>query len=392
MEFCGIVCEFNPFHNGHKFLIDQIKQNYKFDLVCIMSGNFVQRGIPAIEEKYNRAKKAIEANADMVVELPCIYACSNAENFAFGAIKTLAALDITHLAFGIENSSLETLDKIAELKVKNSIEFQNAFKNEIQNGINYNTSLKRSIANTIKEENIIDILNKPNNILAIEYLYAIKKLNLKIIPIAINRTDNGFFDKQSKNEFLSATAIRERLFNNENINKFVPGFAKIENYFSKTENEIYEKFIIHKIRSTPASVLEKLYDYNEGIEYRIKEKANQYSNLNDIINAVATPRYRIARINKLLLYPLLNITKDIQMKASKSKPVCKLLAINKNKKYLLSQIKKSKVNLISTNKEYLTLTKTQKEIIDIDLNASNIYNLIMSNINNNDKKIGTIFK
>lgn len=391
MDFCGIVCEFNPFHNGHKYLIDQIKQNYGFDIVCLMSGNFVQRGIPAIENKHERAKKAILAGADMVAELPCIYACSNAENFAFGAIKTLSSLGITHLAFGIENTSLEILNKIADLKTKNSIEFQNSFKNEIQNGINYNTALKRSIAKNINIDNITEILNKPNNILAIEYLCAIKKLNSKIIPIAINRCDNGFYSNKSKNQFLSATTIREKLNNSENIDNFVPYFAKISKVFTKEQNDIYEKFIINKIRTTQAKALEYFYDYNEGIEYRIKEMSEKYSSLDEIKNAIATPRYRLARINKLMLYPLLNITKNIQQKSEKSKSVCKLLAIKTDKKYLLSQIKKSKINLIATNKDYENLNKIQKEIIDIDLNASNIYSLITADTHNKDKKIGTMF-
>lgn len=393
MNFCGIICEFNPFHNGHEYLINTINTNFNCDIVCIMSGDFVQRGAPAIECKYERAQKAITAGADMVVELPCIYACSNAENFAYGAIKTLAALGITHLAFGIEETNIETLNKIADLKITNSQEFQNAFKNEIQNGINYNTALKRTISNSfVDRENISQVLNKPNNILAIEYLCAIKKLNLKIEILAINRIDNGFVSSISNGKFLSATAIRKKIYVGEDTSMFIPKYAQIKKHFSKSEFEIFEKLAIHKIRTSEPKELEKFYDYGEGIEYRIKQKADKFSTLDQIIENVSTPRYRKPRVCKLLLYPLLGITKQIEIIAKKSKPAAKLLSIKKEKKYLLSKIKKSKINLIVTNNDYKLLNNNQKQMINIDQTSSNIYGLVTSQINNKDKKIGVIFK
>ena len=202
MQFCGIICEFNPFNNGHKYLITEVKKQTNMPVVCLMSGDFVQRGMPAIQDKFTRAKNAVINGADAVVELPTVFACSNAENFAFGAVKILDKLGATTLAFGIENCSLETLDKIAEIKLANSISFQNAFKNEIENGINYNTALKRAISKEIGDEKIFEVLSKPNNILAIEYLTAIKKLKSKIKPLAINRIDNGYNSTQENAEFL----------------------------------------------------------------------------------------------------------------------------------------------------------------------------------------------
>lgn len=393
MKIYGIICEFNPFHNGHEYLIDKIKSYGDGDIICLMSGNFVQRGEPAIEEKYARATKACTAGADMIIELPCIYACSNAENFAFGAIKTLKALGITHLAFGVENTSIEILEKIADIKLKNSIEFQNAFKNEIENGICYNTALKRAIAKQFKDnEKILEILNKPNNILACEYLTAIKKLNAAIIPLAINRCDNGFESINNKDKFLSATAIRKLIYDKKDIKKFLPKYANILNPLTPSQKEIFEKIVILNIRNIQPAKLEKFYDYSEGIEYRIKEMADKFSNLNDIINNVSTPRYKVSRVNKLLIYPTLNISKNLVKLSKTTKPFAKLLVIKKDKKYLLSFVKKSKLNLIITNKDYKLLNKNQKSIINIDLHASNLYNLIISNEHNKDKKIGVIFK
>ena len=391
MQLCGIICEFNPFHNGHKYLIEQAKKLTGEKIVCLMSGNFVQRGEPAFQEKYQRAKNAIFCRADVVLELPTIYACSNAENFAYGSIKTLKALNVKHLAFGIENTTLEILQRIADIKYKNSISFQNSFKNEIENGINYNTALKRAIAKEANYENITEILEKPNNILAIEYLTAIKKLNANITPIAIQRVDNGYNSNIELNSYLSASGIREKLLGGGDISKFIPQEASISEYFNETHKIIFNTLSIYTIRNKKPTELEKCYDYNEGIEYRIKKLANQTSYLDDLINLVATPRYRVARVKKLLLYPLLNITKQLVELAKKSKPVSKVLAIKKSNKDFLSSINKKKICLITTNKDYENLPASCKKVIDVDLSASSLYCAITNKQNNNDKKTGVLF-
>ncbi len=391
MQLCGIICEFNPFHNGHKYLIDQAKKLTDSKIVCLMSGNFVQRGEPAFQEKYERAKNAINCGADVVLELPTIYASSNAENFAYGSIKTFKALGTKYLAFGIENTELEILQKIAEIKFQNSVSFQNSFKNEIENGINYNTALKRAIAKEINYDNITEILDKPNNILAIEYLTAIKKLDANITPIAIKRIDNGYNSNIALDSYLSASGIREIILGGGNATKFIPAETTIENFFNKTHKQVFETLAIFTLRNKAPKELEKCYDYNEGIEYRIKKFADQSSNLDELTNLIATPRYRIARVKKLLLYPLLGVTKKLQETAKTSKAVTKVLAIKKSCKDFLSLAPKSKICLITTNKDYENLPMACKKIIDVDLVASNLYNTVIQKQNNNDKKTGVLF-
>ena len=279
MNFCGIVCEFNPFHNGHEYIIQEAKKQSGSEIICLMSGDFVQRGAPAIESKYERAKKAILAGANTVLELPCLHACSNAENFAFGSIKTFKALGIKKIAFGIEHTSIDILKQVAKLKFENSTRFQSAFKNEIQNGINYNTALKRSIASTLGDDGILEVLNKPNNILAIEYLTSMLKLDHEMEIFAIDRTDNGYVSKTNKNQFLSASSIRDLISNNQDHSAFVPKYAIVQKPFNKIENEIFEKMSILKIKQTPVTSLAKLYDYAEGIEYRIVKSATLFGSL-----------------------------------------------------------------------------------------------------------------
>ena len=283
------------------------------------------------------------------------------------------------------------MQKIADIKYQNSISFQNSFKNEIENGINYNTALKRAIAKELGEDDITNILDKPNNILAIEYLTAIKKLNAKITPIAINRIDNGYNSNIAFDSYLSASGIREKLLGGGDISKFIPKEAQIFEYFNKTHKQIFDTLSIFSLRNKDAKDLEKCYDYNEGIEYRIKKFANQTSSLDDLTNLIATPRYRLARVKKLLLYPLLGITKQVQEIAKKSKAVSKVLAIKKSCKDFLSGANKSKICLITTNKDYENLPSSCKKIIEIDLTSSNLYNCIIQKQNNNDKKTGVLF-
>lgn len=391
MDFCGIICEFNPFHNGHQYLIEQAKKLTNKPIVCLMSGDFVQRGTPAIQEKYTRAKAAIGGGAACVLELPAIFACSNAENFATGAVRILDKLGASHLAFGIEETNLELLQQIAEIKFNNSVEFQNCFKNEIENGINYNTALKRAIAKQLGDEKAVEILSKPNNILAIEYLTAIKKLGSKIIPVAISRADNGYNSCKQKGKFLSASGIRKKISHGQDVSQFMPNQPEMNLIFNSAHQNIFDTVALLKIRFANPAELEKYYDYNEGIEYRIKKQANSATNLAELTEMVATPRYRKARVQKLLIYPLLGITKKLETQAKTTKPAVKVLAISKNFKQFLSEINKTKINLIATNKDYENLNSSQKQIIEIDLAASNLYNTLTQKNNNNDKKIGTLF-
>ena len=392
MNFCGIICEFNPFHNGHEYIISQAKKITGCEIVCLMSGNFVQRGCVAFQNKFKRAENAINHGATAVIELPTIYACSNAENFALGAVKILNSLGASFIAFGIKNTNLETLEKIARLKLKNSVTFQNAFKNEIENGINFNTALKRAIAKELGDETVLEILKEPNNILAIEYLTAILKLGSKIKPIAIERTDNGFLSEKADSKFLSANAIREKVYASESVDLFVPKNAKIDDFTSKNSIKTLECLEIFKIRELSPQAISKFYDMNEGIEFRIKKAAETFENFDEIKKEICSPRYREPRVNKLLLYPLLNVTKKTISNSFKTKPVAKLLAIKKERKNdFLKKIDKSKINLIVKGKDYQSLNKKQIAVINVDLVASNIFSLITSKKPNLDKKIGTIF-
>lgn len=384
MEFCGVICEFNPFHNGHKFLFDEIKARTGCEIVCLMSGDFVQRGEMAIESKFERAKKAIMAGAAMVIELPTVFACSNAENFSSGAIRILKHLNIKKLAFGVENASLEMLQAVAKLKAENSEEFQLAFHNEIENGINFNAALRRAIIQKLPEAE--QLICSPNNILAVEYLTAIITQKAHITPLAIERSDNGYQSKTAHGKFLSASSIRELIMEGKDVSRFVP----YEIHRTLGAEQKLECLQIMSLRKSSAAALEKCYDMSEGIEFRIKEMSDKFATINEIAENVSTARYRRARVNKLLLYPLLEITKQ-KVKLSKRRlPAVRVLAVSKNNKQVLSAFAKSKLPLVVTNDDYNKLSAAQKIIMDTDFLASEIFRTIEGS-EKNDKKMGTMF-
>lgn len=388
MNFCGIICEFNPLHNGHEYIISKAKELTGKNVLCLMSGNFVQRGEPAICDKFERARSAVACGASAVLELPAVYACSCAENFAFGAVKIFEALGIDTMACGVENVKPETLEKIAELKLKNSVEFVNCFKDELQNEINFNVALRRSIAKNLPEEDIEQILSSPNNILAVEYLTAIKKLKANIRLLTIERINNK--KKSDANKYLSAKTIRERILNGEGVDSFIPKNAKLTKIFDKNCLKTLKTIQLLKIRQAEPSELFDCYDYNEGIEYRIKKLSVTAHNLDELATLTASARYREARIKKLLLYPLLNITKKVEALARTTKPAVKLLAIKKEDKTLLKTYNKDRISILSCNKDYLNLNREQQKIAALDLRASEIYRTILEE-EKNDKKNGTLF-
>ncbi len=192
MKICGIICEYNPFHNGHLYLLEQAKAQTNADaIVCIMSGGFVQRGEIAIIDKYTRAKHAILAGADAVIELPTVFATANAELFAKGAVHILSSIpDFSHLCFGAEDENAEKLIKTAKLLLDEPIEISQKIKGELTKGVSYAKARANAWSGIIDE----GYISSPNNILALEYVKALltKNSNADICPI--KRIGSGYND------------------------------------------------------------------------------------------------------------------------------------------------------------------------------------------------------
>lgn len=328
----GIICEFNPFHKGHRHLIDSVK-NDGDGIICCMSGNFVQRGEPAVYEKFSRAKTAVENGADLVIELPTLCSTQSAQGFAKAGVTILESTGICDmLCFGAENADTSALKSIAqEIKQRDS-----EIKEELKKGISY-PAARRNVLGS-------HLLDSPNNILAIEYLtYA-------AIPChAVERIGKGH---DSDDEIFSASQIRKGL--------------SIEEIHSLKN---CEKAILYKLRSMSADDFANIEDVSEGLENRILRAVQTGTNTEEIYDLIKTKRYTHSRIRRIILRSFLGITKDMP----KEPKYIRVLAFNKKGQEMLAEMKKKATLPIIT--KYSDCGEDTKPLFETECKFTDIYNL-----------------
>lgn len=387
-KILAIVSEYNPFHNGHLYHLQKSKKELNPDYsICIMSGNFCERGDTSIIDKWSKAEAALKCGFDLVVELPVLYSISSAENFAEGALKILDAFgsNVT-LSFGSECGNLDTLNNIANVLYDEPKEFTTILTHELAKGLSYPKARENALLiylNNVRKYS--NILSNPNNILGIEYLKAIKKLKSNVIPFTIKRIDAGYNSLKIKDRLASATAIRNLIKNNEDVKKLMPtpSFNILSENIKhgKIINNIsaFEKEIIYTLRKMSIQEIANLQDVSEGLENSIKQAANSCNNLEDLINSIKSKRYTRSRIQRILLYSILNITKKNIQDSYRTKPYIRVLGISQKGKILLSQISnsKSKQPVITSVKKFMdnNNNKILKNMMEKDILASNIYTL-----------------
>ena len=385
----GIIAEYNPFHNGHSYHIKKAKELAKADyIVVIMTGNFTQRGNTSIINKWEKAKIALENEVDMVIELPTVYATSSAENFASGAIKIFKELGfITHISFGMEEKSLEELNNIAEVLVKEPRNYVISLKTELEKGVSYPKAREQALVKYFNDKKYEEIINQPNNILAIEYLKAMRIYKLDAKTIGIKREKVDYNSKSVVDEYASATAIRHLLLSNnfEKISKTVPKSTmrvlteNVKNDTRVLDLTEFEKMIVYKIRLMSIKEIYNIPDVTEGLENAIKTAASKTNNILELIELVKSKRYTQTRIQRILVYILLGITKkDIEM-SKKVFPYIRILGVTKNGKKLLSYIKSK--NIISSVKSFeeINVNRNYKRMLEIDKIATDIYTIAYKN-------------
>ena len=378
----GIIAEYNPFHNGHLYQIKKAKELTKANkVIVVMTGNFTQRGEPSLINKFEKSKIALQNEVDMVIELPTIYSISSAENFALGGVKVLNELgNIDYLVFGIEEENILDLEKIAEILVNENDEFKEAIKQELNKGISHPKARELALQKVLLSENVENILQKPNNILTIEYLKAIKNTNSKIKPFAIKRQKSMHNDKKITEEFTSGSHIR-KLFTENKLNEIkavVPKYSyekllelRERGEYITSINE-FSDIIIYKIRMMTNQEISKIADINEGLENNIKEAADTSTTAEEIINKVSSKRYTKTRISRILTYILLDITKEDMEQSKKEMPYIRVLGINKRYENILSSINNNKL-IISLKK--FEDNNGQNNILNIDKKATEIYTI-----------------
>ena len=386
----GIIGEYNPFHNGHKYHLEESKRILHADYsVAIISGNFVQRGNVSVIGKWSKAEMALNNGVDLVLELPTIYSVSSAENFAYGAIKTLNALNIVdYVSFGSEIGNLETLNLFAEIFTKQPSEYISLLNHELSKGLSFPKARENAALMYLNDiRKYSNVLSSPNNILGIEYLKALKKTKSSIRPLTIKRENVQYNDISIKNNFASATSIREMLIKNK-LSK-IPYVMPKETYkvfyncYQKghivKDLSRYEKEIIYTLRKMTLEEISNLPDVSEGLENNIKNAANSCNTLEEFMNIIKTKRYTSTRIKRILVYALLGITKKDMKDSTKNIPYVRVLGFNQKGKELLSVISNNarNIDIITSVKKYIdnNPSKYSKRMLDIDINATNIYTL-----------------
>lgn len=384
----GIVSEYNPFHNGHIHHLEISKQLTKTDFtVAVMSGNFVQRGDTALVDKWTRTEMALKGGIDLVLELPTVYAISSAENFADGAVKILNSLGVVdYLSFGSEVGEISPLNDVASILYKEPKEFSSLISAQLKSGLSYPRAREIALSQFFgTSQKYTDILNNPNNILGVEYLKSIKKHRSHIKPLTIKRDYSDYNSKTVRNGIASATAIRTMIQNGKNPHRVVP-FETYELLDACLENgkvipdlSVFEKEIIYILRRMTLSEIASLPDVSEGLENRIKLAVNSVNNLNDLISNIKTKRYTQSRIQRILLYALLNISqKDINA-SKRLTPYIRVLGFNKHGKRIISAIAAAnpKLKIIVSVKKFMENCNDNalRNMISKDIFASNVYTL-----------------
>lgn len=386
----GIIAEYNPFHNGHLYHIKKsIEETGASSVICVMSGNFVQRGNISIVDKWTKTKMALANGVDLVLELPTIYSVSSAENFAEGAIRLLDSLKIVDtISFGMEAKDIASLNNIANVLYTEPKEYTTILEHELRKGVSFPKARENAVMmylNDIKQ--YANILTGSNNILAIEYLKAIKKLKSKLNPIGIRREKVLYNDEIIIDDFASATAIRKMIATGQfsDIQKVMPksSYALLADELRKGHYVLdlskFQKEIIYNLRKMSVEEIAQLVDVSEGLENAIKNAANSSNNLVDFVNIVKSKRYTQTRIQRILIYALLGITNSKMLAFKKAVPYARVLGFNENGKQLISQIakKNKKVQIVTSVKKYMDESKNKvlKEMLETDILATNVYTL-----------------
>lgn len=392
MNVTGVIVEYNPFHNGHLYHLEQSKNLANSDyIVAVMSGNFVQRGEPAILDKWSRAEMALRAGVDLVLELPFIYSTSSAEGFAFGAVSLLNSLGIVNnICFGSESGDIASLKIISEILANEPREYKEFLQFHLKSGLSFPSAREKALINYIENQEslkniaqeIKDILSNSNNILGIEYLKSLIKLKSSIKPWTIIRKSNSYNQKNMSGAISSATAIRSNFSDINLIQEAVPDYTleilnrEVNLGKGPINIEKFSQTILYKIRSSSTEYIKNLLDVSEGLEYRIKQAAEESSNIDELISRIKNKRYTSTRIQRILLYSIFGITKDYQEQIKNPAEYARILGFTQRGRALLRSLKESSSIPIITNPSLKDLN-----LLKTDVLATDIYSLAIANPN-----------
>lgn len=399
MKILGLITEYNPFHNGHLYHLNESKKiTCATHTVAVMSGNFLQRGEPALTNKWERAKMAVKSGVDLVIEIPTAYACATAELFALGSISLLDKLGaIDCICFGSEIGNINLLLEVAEVLSTSSGTFEEILKKHVNLGLTFPVARSMALAEYFQDVkgydeenlNLINIIvRNPNNILGIEYLKVLKQLQSRIIPYTITRKSASYHSKKINHASIaSATAIREHLMNKgdiADISPVVPNStlnilkSNISDGIAPIFSIDFEQAILAILRRSTAKDIQNIFDVVEGLENRIIQCANKVNSLPDLLHCIKSKRYTLTRIQRILIHSLLNLNKEhiLRFNHYGGPQYARVLGFNHKGREILKTLKStSSIPLITNLKHYNPQNEIATEMLNIDIRATNIYTL-----------------
>jgi len=403
MKVCGIVSEYNPFHNGHLYHLIQARQETGCDyIICIMSGNFTQRGEAAIFDKWIRTRMALSAGADVVIELPVLYVLQPAEWFAYGAIKILHELGVvTHLSFGSEIANISLLNHLAEFLLNEPKEYQDILRDKLKVGVSFPKAQAEALLSYLTryslfheslKPDIIKAISSPNSILGIEYLKALHRLQSSIIPVPIQRVHASYHSTVLNKGISSATAIRKAIHKKgfcQQVKDTVPSYVYeiCHDEASRGNGPVFtkdfENIILFTFRKWDLQEIASLPDISEGLENRIKKMSREKTNLEDFLMAIKSKRYVFTRLQRISLYALLGIQRNLinQFTKLEAPTYARLLGFRKDSLPLLTKIKReSSIPLIAKAADFhRDADDGMKKLFSYDVVATDIYSLAVQN-------------
>ena len=395
MKIAGVISEYNPFHNGHKYHLQQTREQTGADyIIVIMSGNFVQRGVPAMYHKYLRAKQALLEGADLVLELPALYSTASAPNFAYGAVSSLLATNlISHLSFGMEAARLDDLKAIADFLTCESVTYQHALRAELSKGCSFPIARIHAIEGLISKQKLStdlkQLLETPNNILAIEYLKVLNQKNAAVTPMGIHRRDSGYHSTNMELDFSSATAIRNEIFTNglnDKVKAAIPPasfemFRKESSARPITPDSITD--LLQYVLTRHRGSFTGYSDLDEELSNRLSKIHYGNFSFEELSNQLTGKHTTKTHCYRALLHIFLDITKEYDSYFSlDTVPYLRVLGVKRETtsllKYLHNTCHVPIIEKVTTAKKqfYQTGNTLAEHLFALDLKASECYNLI----------------
>ncbi|WP_047984570.1 nucleotidyltransferase [Ornithinibacillus californiensis] len=388
MNACGLIVEYNPFHNGHAYHISKAKSKTAADcMIAVMSGSFLQRGEPAVIDKFHRARAALHSGIDIVVELPYVYAVQSSHLFAKGSVLTLHELGVNSICFGSESGNIQDFIHGYERYMNNKTLYQDSLKHWLKAGKSYPNAGKLAYEAIGLTNGEMD-LSKPNNILGFSYVKTILDNELAIEPVTIKRKNSDYHDTEITGSIASATSIRKQLLehkmNIQELDHTMPNATinELQNYQERATTlhhwESYFPLLHYRVLTMKMEDLASIHGVEEGLEYRIKKTAKDATSFYNWVGAIKTKRYTWTRIQRVFVNLLTNTTKqDIEsLTYSKSVPYVRLLGMTeKGQEYINSRKKEMEIPI------YSKLSGNLHPLLELEERATDAYYSILPTVN-----------